>query len=381
MPFFGDDFNGSSLDSTRWNTGVATSGNRWCPDQAGGVGSGVWIDISAAACQGLMVSPPYGSITVGGGLASFSAPDGRSFGYVVAGPPSRHPFPSSGDFAFELRMRYDVQNVAGTGVMVRAAENADPAGTDPPDAGRVFQVWNDGGGLHVALLGDGASIANGLAFHDYRLEYVGGAYSLFVDGTRALGPVASSLRPSTIWLGNSVALWWGGGSFGPWTGFSLDSISVSRFPATGSPSSVSVAAGTILSGDASSLAAGDHAYLSIASVAGNPANLTSWHGSIGNVPNSLGDLRVTYKGKNSIPATQVLQIKNFTTGSWKVLDSRTVGSSEVRIRNAVPPGTAADYVSGNGGTGEVWIRVRTSTAAGAFVQSANLLQIGYTPGS
>ena len=144
------------------------------------------------------------------------------------------------------------------------------------------------------------------------------------------------------------------------------------------PSGLSVAAGTVESGDAGSLAARDADELSISSK-GTPG-LTAWHGVMESVPNSLTDLRVTYTGGNSATATQVIQIRNFTTGSWKVLDSRTVGPAEVRVKNLVPPGPAADYVSGETGSGEVWVRVRTTAASGSFVQHANLMRITYTLG-
>jgi hypothetical protein len=241
-PTFSDDFDGSSISSTLWNTDVATRGNRWCSDQPG-VGTGTWADISVAACHGLVVSPPYGSIAVGGGLASFAAPDGLVFPYVVTGPPSRQPFPSSGDFVLELRMRSDAPKIAGTGVMVLGTPNADPAGSNPPDlfGARVFQIWADVLGLRAEVLGSNSRdcgrpdieparcsvrIADVSAFHDYRLEYVAGAYSLFVDGTLVLGPIPSALRPNTIWLGNPVTLWWRDGPPAPWTAFTIDSIRV-----------------------------------------------------------------------------------------------------------------------------------------------------------
>jgi hypothetical protein len=229
---FDDEFDGSSIDSTLWNTDVATSGNRFCNDSPDS-DTGVWTDISSdPSCHGVLVSPPYASVTEGGGLASFSAPPGHAFGYLVAGPPSRHPFPSAGDFTLELRMRYDVSAQDGDGVMVQSTDNADPVGTNSPLTGRVLQVWNDPGGVgHVALLGDDTTVADASAFHDYRLEYAGGAYSLFVDGALVKGPIASSIRPSTIWLGHPDAVWWGSS---PWSAFSVDFIRVTT-PRPGPP--------------------------------------------------------------------------------------------------------------------------------------------------
>lgn len=220
---FDDEFDGSSIDSTLWNTDVATSGRRFCNDSPDS-DTGVWIDISVdPSCHGVLVSPPYASITEGGGVASFAAPPGHAFGYLVAGPPSRHPFPSAGDFVLELRMRYDVTSQDGDGVMVLDTDNADPVGTNSPLAVRVLQVWNGFGGSGVSVLGNYVPVADPSVFHDYRLEYTGGVYSLFVDGALAHSPIASAIRPSTIWLGHADAVWWGSS---PWTSFSVDSIRV-----------------------------------------------------------------------------------------------------------------------------------------------------------
>src|SRR5207248_2058048 len=84
---FDDEFNGSSIDPTLWNTHAATSGKRFCADTPDSE-TGVWIDISGdPSCHGLLVAPPYGSIDEGGGVASFDGPlpYGNAFGYVVAG--------------------------------------------------------------------------------------------------------------------------------------------------------------------------------------------------------------------------------------------------------------------------------------------------------
>jgi hypothetical protein len=223
---FEDNFDGSSLDSTRWNTDIATSGKRFCPDTSD-ESPGSWIDISADPCHEVTVSAPYGSIVVGGGLASFSAPYGRTFPYVWAGPPSRSsPFPISGDFALVLRMRYDATALSGDGVLVSRWPNSDPAGTNNPWTSKILQIWNDSGGLRVNLLRNNVPLTGPLAFHEYRLEEVGGAYSLFVDGSLVIGPIASARRPKTIWFGHPDTVWWVPPNY--WTAFTLDSISVSR---------------------------------------------------------------------------------------------------------------------------------------------------------
>ncbi len=223
---FSDDFDGSSLDSTRWNTDVATSGKRFCPDTSD-ESPGSWIDISADPCHGVTVSPPYGSIAVGNGLASFTAPFGQTFPYIWAGAPSRpSPFPSLGDFALDLRMRYDTTGNSGNGVVVADWANNNPDGTDNPWISKVLQIWADSY-LRVNLLGTNINLPGSLAIHDYRLEKAFGAYSLFVDGSLVIGPIASALRPNAIWVGHPDAVWW----VPPhsWAAFTLDSIRVSEF--------------------------------------------------------------------------------------------------------------------------------------------------------
>ncbi|HEY1590665.1 MAG TPA: hypothetical protein VGF81_02660 [Solirubrobacteraceae bacterium] len=223
---FDDEFNGSSIDSTLWNTDVATTGNRFCPDKPGSF-TGVWTDISVDPCHKVLISPPYASVTEGGGVASFAAPPGHTFGYLVAGPPSRHPFPSAGDFVFELRIRYDATVSFGDGVLLSPTDNADPVGTNSPWTRSMFQVWTDLSGGHVSLLGNDHPVADPSAFHDYRLEYTGGAYSLFVDGQLVDGPIARTVRPTAIWLGHPDVVWW---ASSPWTAFSVDSIRVASVP-------------------------------------------------------------------------------------------------------------------------------------------------------
>jgi hypothetical protein len=93
------------------------------------------------------------------------------------------------------------------------------------------------------------------------------------------------------------------------------------------------------------------------------------------VPNTLSGLEVTYKGKNTLSCTQRLDIKRWTDGAWVNLSSRTVGNTEVRVE-ALPGGSAASYVSGTAGDGEVQLRVRC-TAKRNFYARGDLMRIDY----
>jgi hypothetical protein len=138
------------------------------------------------------------------------------------------------------------------------------------------------------------------------------------------------------------------------------------------PGSTNVKKGRRQSGNAASLAADDGDYFVVRST---NAGVTNWFGTIGSVTNNLSSIKVTYKGKNEPSCQQKVDIRNWTTGTWRTLDTRNVGA-ETLIADLVPPGSAADYVSGTSGNGDVRVRLRCSSG-GTFVASGNLLKIVY----
>jgi hypothetical protein len=95
------------------------------------------------------------------------------------------------------------------------------------------------------------------------------------------------------------------------------------------------------------------------------------------VTNSLSNLRVSYTGKSSRSCTQVVWVWRWSTSSWVQLSSRSVGTSEVALSNLAPSGSAANYVSGTTGDGDVRVRVRCRRGSPSFFTSGDLLRIGY----
>lgn len=141
---------------------------------------------------------------------------------------------------------------------------------------------------------------------------------------------------------------------------------------TAAPGGTTILAGSLAGGGASSLAAADSAYYRVSST--TRSTFTSdWYGSFTGVPSTLSALRVTYQGSNSRTVSQTIYIYRWSSGTWSALNSKTVGTTEVRIADIAVGGTQSNYVGG----GEVRVRVRSSTTRGSFVTNGNQLQIRY----
>lgn len=239
VPFFEDGFDGAALDPARWGTALAEAGVRWCSTttEAHHTNPGRWLDPSVEACNGLGWSPPsWGDVAIGGGVASFVGTFAPGFPYVFRGAPSPgRAFPAAGDFRLDARMRYDVITGYGTGLAAVRWPDVTPAGDNPPvpPGGGVFTVWADAATFapRVALLDGlvygGAPVGDPYGFHDYALEYRGGAYAARVDRAGWSEPVASAVRADALWLGNPVFTFWGPSS---WTGFTVDRVAVTALP-------------------------------------------------------------------------------------------------------------------------------------------------------
>jgi hypothetical protein len=141
-------------------------------------------------------------------------------------------------------------------------------------------------------------------------------------------------------------------------------------PITVYPGSAVIMVGTLRGGDATRLRRDDNVYYQVNATS---AGQLRWYGSFPAVPNSLPKLTVTYKGKNSIACTQRLQLYDWALGTWKQVDARSVGATEVGI-TATPP--SGDYVSGAAGTGELRLRLRCDASV-SFFSSGDLMNIKY----
>ncbi|MGH3104465.1 MAG: S8 family serine peptidase [Gaiellaceae bacterium] len=145
---------------------------------------------------------------------------------------------------------------------------------------------------------------------------------------------------------------------------------------TAYPSAATVIVGSLKSGTAGNLAADDDAYYEVNSNTAT-TRAAAWYGTFAGVPNTLTSLRLSFTGKHSRSCAQTVALKRWTTNAWVVVNSQTVGTTEVAIVDLPATGTLAEYVSGTSGDGDVQVRLRCTTTAGTFFSSADLLRIAY----
>jgi YVTN family beta-propeller protein len=222
--YWHDEFDGTSIDQSRWITELATSGIRFHND-CGGCNTGYWTTPP--------VDPPYGSLSIDGSILTLLNPGlPRVFPFLWS---RGDPFPTDGDFSLEIRMKYNYFGGSGTG-LVLSANGYDGSGDAPnPLEERVFTIWQDI--AHPLVSGfptDSRQVTGALDtdWHLYRVEYVAGSYFLFVDNILRIGPIASTQRPNSIWVGNPVIT---SATWDESTTFSVDYIRVEVPGASPSP--------------------------------------------------------------------------------------------------------------------------------------------------
>ncbi len=148
---------------------------------------------------------------------------------------------------------------------------------------------------------------------------------------------------------------------------------VAKFPAT-----TTVTSGTLRGGSAASLTANDDVYYSVNSTT-TATRTTAWYGTFTGVSKQLTNLKVTYRGKNSLTCTQTLALWDWTAsggaGGWVQFDSRSVGTSEVGVA-VIPLGSVSKYVGG-ATADQLRFRVRCTRSSSSFYASGDLLRLDY----
>jgi hypothetical protein len=218
---------------------------------------------------------------------------------------------------------------------------------------------------------------------DSRVDYGTGPTSLTLNATNAALVTSHSitltgLAPNTTYYYRVTSRYAAGNSStAPPVASSPASFTTPAVTTvTAFPTSMVILSGTLRGGSAASLNVDDNSYFEVNSTTA-VTRVTSSYGVFPGIPNSLSNLKITYKGKNSQSCTQRVAIWRWTTSIWVQLDSRSVGTTEVLINDLVPAGALADYVGGSSGNGELRVRVRCTTSAGNFFSSGDLMRIVY----
>jgi hypothetical protein len=140
------------------------------------------------------------------------------------------------------------------------------------------------------------------------------------------------------------------------------------------PATVTTTNGTYRSGAPSSLVSDENVYYVVGSTPTTPTS--GFYGQVDGADNDIASLSYAYQGKNSLAATQVVALWNWTTNRWDTVDTRSVGATEILVSKTAG-GTLANYVSGTTGAGSIRLQVR-NTAASAFTTSGDRMAIQYT---
>ena len=145
--------------------------------------------------------------------------------------------------------------------------------------------------------------------------------------------------------------------------------------ASAAPTSAAITAGKLRSGSVKSLAKADAVTYQVNSTTASTRTV-NWNATVPKIPRNSSGLRVTYTGAASRSSVRSIYIYNYSTKAWVLLSSATVGTALVTA-TLVPSGGAARYVSGSAATGSVRVLVKSTSTAGTFYNTSDLLAVGF----
>jgi hypothetical protein len=156
----------------------------------------------------------HGSIIVATGIVTLSS-SGISFPNIHT---INNPFPTTGDFTFEITMSYLSLTGYGSGLIVSGGSST------------IFQVWGDSSSpkISINLLGNALVHYNTAPQTlNLKLDYVNGYYTVTANNQVLNAPVSSALRPTSIVLGHPTVT---SLDNTPWTSISVDYVKVYQGP-------------------------------------------------------------------------------------------------------------------------------------------------------
>lgn len=211
--FFSDTFDGSTIDSSKWQVMLNTqmSGN-----------------------------PAYGgSVQVNNSYVEFSS-TGSTFPWVCT---KENPFPTTGDFTVKLDITYNHISDFGDGIIITSGEPLIVSEKPSTSTTGIIQLWADNdqsftrSKVIIYFLGKEVwrSYVEGWEPNaptiNFELSYVNGTYKLNIDG-RQVATAESDIRPNSIGLGHAPTYYLPFSAehlstlIGGWTKFKIDTIEV-----------------------------------------------------------------------------------------------------------------------------------------------------------
>lgn len=125
-------------------------------------------------------------------------------------------------------------------------------------------------------------------------------------------------------------------------------------------------------GTLSTLQANDNLFFQVNGTSTQPRE-TQWRAQFTNVPATLTNLRFNVRDKCSGLSTRTIEIFDVVSGTWVVLDQRSLGGSEILLV-LTPPGSASRYVDASG---VLSVRLRTVRSGSLQRHRTDLLQAQY----
>lgn len=236
--YFSDNFDGSSVDTSKWQVQEQN------------------VDLSG--------NPAYGgNVTVANSYLYMSS-NGSAFPFIQT---VNNPFPASGDFVLQFSLQYTCIADWGDGLMVgNGTPTLDPTGTgNYAWHNKIFDVWAADNGdvkydpstgtwqsnltnIYIELLNqevyklDVSGFKPSSPEQTYELAYVNGTYTVYVNGIQ-VAQAQSDIRPTTILIGEppifdlpqspqNMADW---GSWWGWSCFQMNYVTVQQTSNPASP--------------------------------------------------------------------------------------------------------------------------------------------------
>lgn len=215
-----------------------------------------------------------------------------------------------------------------------------------------------------------ASVQGAFSLRDPGANVVAGAFS-WNGNTLTFNPAADLAQSTTYTARITTAA-------NDLAGNALQSDKIWTFTTAAAVTSVTdfadaaiVDKGTV-TGTLARLQANDNSFYQVNGTSTQPRE-TQWRGLFTGVPAGLTSLKLVVRDKCSGASTRTIEVYNVVSGTWVVLDQRSLAGTETNLL-LTPPGPASDYVDASG---QLSVRLRTVRSGSLQRHRTDVLQAQY----